>query len=329
MLAALGESKSQRDEDPLGGGGRRGGGGSPSGEPRLDTVDPESLARAREAAKNDDYEWFMEFIESDSELTEKSTDVWVAETEEHSKSRGAETDENARWGRNSRGRGRAAEPAGRPGEGLGVMPGRSSRQQSASTSQVDEYYGAGGNNRDSQQRRPRGRRASPADDDFNNSGADGGRFYRSAPSAARGTGRDGTGRGQRGVRRAPVAADTAYDYDFDDEFEGEKGRGGWDYDPELTTGVAARRRGVDIGRVRSRASVAAQRLPLEDFEPEEVEEGGEGGEGRGDGDGGGGDGRSEGIDGTSAVSASSAADDGSATTEISPEKVHYVSIVCS
>lgn len=62
----------------------------------------------------------------------------------------------------------------------------------------------------------------------------------------------------------PVPADTAYDYDFDDEFEGESGRGGWEYDPGLTAGVAARRRDVDVERVRSRAKAAAQRLPLAD-----------------------------------------------------------------
>lgn len=69
-----------------------------------------------------------------------------------------------------------------------------------------------------------------------------GRGFQTPPNGADG----GSRRESRG--RAP--ADSAYDYDLDEEFDQEPGRGGWDYDPGLSKGIGARRRDVEVDKVR-------------------------------------------------------------------------------
>lgn len=185
-------------------------------------LDPESVARAREAAKNNDYDWFMEFIGGDEDDGDESSS-------------------------NSSSRRGAADALGDEVEGGGGRSGGSRRRgtsppttTSASRRQAlssnDGRYGddsRAGPDFTYQATVAAGRRPVPR------------RRRRPSPGAATA---DGSGM-RRGARpRAP--SDSAYDYDLDTEFDEEPGRGGWDYDPGLSEGIGARTQDVDVDKVR-------------------------------------------------------------------------------
>ncbi|CAN0058951.1 unnamed protein product, partial [Discosporangium mesarthrocarpum] len=109
-------------------------------------------------------------------------------------------------------------------------------------------------------------------------------------------------------RKGVAAADSAYDYDLDDEFTGEKGEGGWGYDTELSAEVVARRRDVEVGRVRERAREAARRRPL--IEEEEEEEDADGSVWVAAGT----------VDGQDEMDKEGLVDDGAESSSLSPEK---------
>lgn len=182
----------------------------------LEVVDPESLAQAREAAKNDDYDWFMEFI-----------------GESH----------NDKGTRNS----------------TTAHDGRRARRGVYGDVIDEDVYSDGSGSPPSRIRSP------PRDQRVRSPSGQGFQTYRRDP--------------RRGREIRPTAADTAYDYDFDEEFEAEEGRGGWEYDPELMSN----RRRVDLDKVRARARMPARRardaMPARRARAEEgVDKKGEGGE---------------------------------------------------
>lgn len=215
-------------------------------------VDAESLARAREAAKNDDYEWFMEFIEGDRGVDD-STSGRVGDREKRSKGGNSRVsksavDDAATSGEVNNGRWRSDFVGGDDDSNNGDG-GNRNRQRQAATDAAgesrrldagrrrqlpfgnDDYDNVEGREQESYRSRPRGS------------------SRRSGPPSASGEFRGSNGRGAG--ERPTVAADEAYDYDLDDEFEGEPGRGGWEYDTGLAAGVGARRRDVDVGKVRT------------------------------------------------------------------------------
>lgn len=261
-------------------------------------VDPESLARAREAAKNDDYEWFMEFIEGDSDRPEITNDAVGTARGAPGRAGGAADEQNAAFRENIEVK--EDNPDGIESSRRERSRRRSPRRGSYSDLTNDDIFDGGGGAGE------QGYRSSISSG--NSRSSDRGRRFSSRSrrsqdaSAATGRGRGVAGGGRRVSASTP--ADTAYDYDFDDEFEGERGRGGWDYDPGLTAGVAARRRDVDIGRVRSKAKVAAQRLPLEDDAEEEEKEA---------------------ADGVEEMESAGGDADGVAASQIGAEKVNVIS----
>lgn len=203
-------------------------------------LDPESIAQAREAAKKDDFDWFMEFIGSEQD-------------DDGDASGGSGSGNNSRAGRN--------KPQIQRRSGRGAQLHDHAR---------DRYYDdeRGMDNRQQAMR-------SGGDGRRRRAGMDPEPPRRKGPSRQeqefepRGGGSGGSGGGGGGNRRAGgyksnVPANTAYDYDLDEEFDGEPGRGGWGYDPGYTSAVRARRKGVDIGEVRARAQSRARRLPLAD-----------------------------------------------------------------
>lgn len=179
-------------------------------------LDAESVARAREAAKKDDYDWFMEFIGVDEE------------EEDGGSNNGGED--------NSRGKARDGPSGNNAG---GVVGGASSSTRRAPSSTSGRYSSDGGE----------------YENGFVNDIAGGPPPRRGRPSApGRGfqprSGGVGATGGIRRERRTS-SADTAYDYDLDEEYDQEPGRGGWDYDPGLSAGIGARRRDVQVDKVRS------------------------------------------------------------------------------
>ncbi|CAM9136074.1 unnamed protein product [Ectocarpus fasciculatus] len=193
-------------------------------------LDAESVARAREAAKKDDYDWFMEFIGVDEEGEDGG-----------SKSGGED---------NSGGK---APDGPSSKNGGGVVGGASSGTRRAPSSTSGRYSSSGGdydNGFDNEiaggpPPRRRGRRPAP------------GRGFQPRSGGVGATG--GMGR-----ERRTSSADTAYDYDLDEEYDQEPGRGGWDYDPGLSAGIGARRRDVQVDKVRAKTKSASMRRPLED-----------------------------------------------------------------
>ncbi|CAB1111847.1 unnamed protein product [Ectocarpus sp. CCAP 1310/34] len=185
-------------------------------------LDAESVARAREAAKKDDYDWFMEFIGVDEE-----------EEGDGSTSGGED---------NSRGKASGRSSSTNGGSGTRRAATSTSRRYSSTGGGYDNGFVddiAGG---------PPPRRGRP-------------------PPPGRGfqplSGGVGT-TGEMRRERRPSPADTAYDYDLDEEYDQEPGRGGWDYDPGLSAGIGARRRDVQVDKVRAKAKSASMRRPLED-----------------------------------------------------------------
>ncbi|CAM9655404.1 unnamed protein product, partial [Ascophyllum nodosum] len=204
-----------------------------AGNQRSLDVDPASLARAREAAKMDDYEWFMEFIEKDDEgaagiagdslgHTQNSTATGLNPTAAMPGRRGARGAMGSEWGSGADARQRYGNR-------------RTGMRSDDDGDDLDLR-------RPPLRNRPRAR--APPSQDFQSYGG-------------------GVGRGRREIR--PTAADRAYDYDLDEEFDREEGRGGWEYDAGQAEGAGTRRRdqGLDVGKVRARARrVAVARRPL-------------------------------------------------------------------
>lgn len=216
-------------EMPADGTSRRSTGRSSERAASSPNVDPESLARAREAAIKDDYEWYMEFIEGNDD-----PDVSVGPTPNFDSS-----DMNEEPG--SRGSNRQPR---------GARDGESSRDPSAGRTSYGDKRRGGDSRIDSA-----GGPWPRSEDQTYNPGRRRRREARAYPPSAV----EGEARPRRQIS---MPADAAYDYDLDDEFAEEPGQGGWAYDPDLTAGVAERRRAVDVSRVRSRARAAAQRRPL-------------------------------------------------------------------
>ncbi|CAM9529200.1 unnamed protein product [Ectocarpus sp. 4 AP-2014] len=205
--------------------------GGDSGDGGLGGVglDAENVARAREAAKKDDYDWFMEFIGVDEE----------------------EEDGGSISGGEDNSRGKPSQRSS-SNNGGGVVGGASSGTRRPPTSTSGRYSSTG----------------SEYDNDFVNDVAGSPPPRRGRPPA-RGRGfrpRSGGVGATGGVRRErrPSSADTAYDYDLDEEYDQEPGRGGWDYDPGLSAGIGARRRDVQVDKVRAKTKSASMRRPLED-----------------------------------------------------------------
>ncbi|CAM9415901.1 unnamed protein product, partial [Laminaria digitata] len=227
-----------------GGSGGGGGGGGGLGGFGLD-VDEESLALARDAAKKEDYEWFMEFIGTGEDDGGGSGDDVPASSSSSNNNGGSSSSSSG-------------------GGGGGDGSGGSSRDDYYSSS---PYYNNDNDNgydvNDTGSGRPRGKTAPPRP----RSSSPRSREFQ--PPSTRGVNER---RGERpNVPSPAAAADTAYDYDLDDEFDGEPGRGGWEYDPGLAAGVGARLRDVDIGKLRAHTRAAAMRVPLEE-EKEGTEE---------------------------------------------------------
>ncbi|CAM9545721.1 unnamed protein product, partial [Hapterophycus canaliculatus] len=159
-------------------------------------LDPESVARAREAAKNDDYDWFMEFIEGGEDAGDDGTGI-----DPEDSSRGSATGVlNNRGGGSSGGVGgrqRSTAQGDRRNDN-----GRDSSSSSSSGYDADLVDGsATGGGVAPQRRRP-----PPT-----------GRGFQPPTNGNRG---DERRRGQR----PSAAADSAYDYDLDDEYDREPGR---------------------------------------------------------------------------------------------------------
>lgn len=219
--------------------------GRSNGQPtsRID-IDPETLARAREAALNDDFEWYMEFIEGSNEEDEEAGVASNSETSEPSFERASVKEyPQQRSGSINRG---ARDTLSSQEENIDGSIYRDGRRRE---SQFNEQKQGQWPSSDRSSNPGRRRRSS-------------GRGYLPAPQGGSGS--------YPPSRRALTPADTTYDYDFDDEFVEEPGQGGWMYDTDLTPGVATRRRDVDLNRVRSRARVAARRQQLRE-EPAEDE----------------------------------------------------------
>lgn len=217
-----------------------------AGQGRELGLDPESVARAREAAKNDDYEWFMEFIGGDEEDGDESnsgggssssgsrgSSEGTASTNTLNNDGGGEVEGGSRS--SGRRRGAAASPNSASRRALDSRSnngGRLGYARREGPDLIDANTGAL-DSRDTPRRRgqppPRGFQAPPN-------------------GAGSGAGAGADGRRRRSRARTP--ADTAYDYDLDDEFAREPGRGGWDYDPGLAEGIGARRRDVEVSKVR-------------------------------------------------------------------------------
>eukprot|EP00752_Nemacystus_decipiens_P018678 g16744.t2 len=232
-----------------------GGDGGDSGGLGALGLDPESVARAREAAKNDDYEWFMEFIGGDDEENERSDGGGGGGGGEGT-ARPRNTLNN---GGELQGDGRGRKPA---------VPPINTRRRAP----IDYNGGRllGGAGREAPDLTDRSMAADPAPAARRRL-PQSGRGFRGPPDGA-----DGRRRGAR-ARGAP--ADSAYDYDLDEEFDQEPGRGGWDYDPGLSAGIGARRRGVEVDKVRAKTKPASMRMPLEE-DLEAVVEGVRGEEGK-------------------------------------------------
>ncbi|CAM9817003.1 unnamed protein product [Choristocarpus tenellus] len=181
-------------------------------------LNEERLSLAREAAKKDDLEWFMEFIGEDG--------------------------------------GNSPEPSGEAS--ASKLPRYTSREEGAWASQYPSSTRSG---RDTNFQREIGQLKLQSD---------GRREDRRSRDQDLGGGVGG-GRGRKPTR---TEADYAYDYDFDEEFIEERGEGGWGYDTDLVTDVAARRRDVEASRVRTSVRDAARlRRPIQDDIEDNEEEG--------------------------------------------------------
>lgn len=265
-----------------GGGSGGGGGGGGAGGLGLD-VDEESLALARDAAKKEDYEWFMEFIGAGEDEGGGSGDGAPAPSSSSSRTNNG----GSRYGNdkrqtsssqsyydndNSSGGSSGSNSRRQTYRNNGRDTGRdNARPQNNNVYDDDDDYSSSSpyysndnyDDVDTGSGRPRGKAASPRPRPGNPAPRS-----REFQSSTRGVNEM---RGERSNPPPLAAADTAYDYDLDDEFDGEPGRGGWEYDPGLASGVGARRRDVDVGKLRAQTRAAAMRVPLEE-EAEGAEE---------------------------------------------------------